>query len=215
LTNAPVARQRQALVRVTALAIQQEQLGRMRCRPWKTYLNEFTNSAAADVAWLTLGELHLKQHVGAGCLAPLAARMAGAAESSGGGHRLFSAGASSRFPGSGYVGKAQLNLGWCYWVENKFLPKARLAFDASGEAVAGIRGSGGGASSNWRTRNLPRAIMWRGAGELPGGAPAGGDELAGGERRAANAGELSGVACESGIDQCRRRRAGDAGDFGG
>lgn len=124
-TNAPVARQRQALVRVTALAIQQGQLAEA-VGTLAAYLNQFTNSPAADVAWFTLGELHLKQHVGGlrtnqtevGALNHLQ-------EATNCFHRVI-----SRFPGSAYVGKARLNLGWCFWVENKFA-ESEAAFDTA------------------------------------------------------------------------------------
>jgi len=124
-TNAPVARQRQALVRVTALAIQQDQLAEAM-GTLESYLNQFTNSAAADVAWLTLGELHLKQHVAGvktnnldnGAIDHLATAT-----------NCFQR-VIIRFPGSAYVGKARLNLGWCFWVENKFAD-SEAAFDTA------------------------------------------------------------------------------------
>jgi TolA-binding protein len=125
LTNAPVARQRQALVRITALAIQQNQFDEAT-RTLESYLGQFTNAVAADVAWLTLGEIHLKQYVG------------GLATNSGNGvgsnHLAAAVGCFQRvlkeFPGNAYLGKAQLNLGWCYWLQNKFAESA-TAFEAA------------------------------------------------------------------------------------
>lgn len=130
-TNAPVARQRQALVRVTALAIQQEQLTEAM-GTLDAYLNQFTNSAAADVAWLTLGELHLKQHVAGG---------KGNGNEARAGEHLKEATncfqrVISKFPGSAYVGKARLNLGWCFWVENKFAD-SEAAFDTAVKRLPG------------------------------------------------------------------------------
>lgn len=125
LTNAPVARQRQALVRITALALQQNQLV-AATQTLEDYLTRFTNSTAADVAWLTLGEIHLKQHVG---------RLPGSSTNGVATNHLEKAMSCfqrvlQRFPDSVYVGKAQLNLGWGYWVENKF-PESAAAFDAA------------------------------------------------------------------------------------
>lgn len=114
LTNAPVARQRQALLRITALAIQQNQLGEAT-RTLAEYLDA-TNAPAADVALLTLGELHLKQHVGS--------LKSGGKEVGATNHLTEATNyllqVVKRFPGSAYVGKAQLNLGWCYWVEQQY-----------------------------------------------------------------------------------------------
>jgi TolA-binding protein len=124
-TNAPVARQRQALVRVAALAIQQEQVAEAM-QTLEAFLNQFTNAAAADVAWLTLGELHLKQHVGV---------LKNSQTEGGAGDHLAAAAdcfqkVITRYPGSLYIGKARLNLGWCFWVENKFA-ESELAFDTA------------------------------------------------------------------------------------
>jgi TolA-binding protein len=125
LTNAPVARQRQALVRITALALQQNKLVEAT-QTLESYLTRFTNSTAADVAWLTLGEIHLKQHVG---------RLPGIGTNGIVTNHLAAAMSCfqrvlQRFPESAYVGKAQLNLGWSYWVERKF-PESATAFDAA------------------------------------------------------------------------------------
>ncbi len=113
-TNAPVARQRQALTKATALAIQHEHLAEAT-QMLEQYLEAFTNSPAADVAWLTLGELHLKQHVKGGTTTNLSGattnRLAAATNCL---QRLL-----KNFPGSVHLGKAQLNLGWCYWVEDR------------------------------------------------------------------------------------------------
>lgn len=122
-TNAPVARQRQALTRVTALSIQQGQIAEAM-QTLDSYLNQFTNSAAADVALVTLGELHLKQHVGVLQTndTPQAAVDHLAAATN------YFQQVISRFPGSAYVGRARLNLGWCYWVESNYVA-SEAAFD--------------------------------------------------------------------------------------
>ncbi|MGC3959045.1 MAG: tetratricopeptide repeat protein [Verrucomicrobiota bacterium] len=84
-----------------------------------------TNAPAADVAWLTLGELHLKQSVG---------RLAADTNEAPVNHLMLATNCFTKvvknFPGNAYVGKAQLNLGWCYWVESNFVA-SEAAFDAA------------------------------------------------------------------------------------
>ncbi len=84
-----------------------------------------TNAPAADVAWLTLGELHLKQHVG---------RLPGDPNDAGVNHLMVATNCFVKvvknFPGNAYVGKAQLNLGWCFWAESNYVA-SEAAFDAA------------------------------------------------------------------------------------
>lgn len=122
-TNAPVARQRQALTRVTALAIQQGQIPEAM-QTLDSYLEQFTNAAAADVALVTLGELHLKQAVAVGQPNP---GEPGAVDHLALATNCFQR-AISRFPGSIYVGQARLNLGWCYWAQSNYAA-SEAAFD--------------------------------------------------------------------------------------
>jgi len=129
-TNAPVARQRQALSRATALAIRQNQLiEATRVLDLYLQLNQYTN-APADVAWLTLGELRLKQAVLAKtnlASGVLATNDLAAAED------CFQR-VVKGFPGSTYIGKAQLGLGWCFWVQDKFA-ESETAFDAAAKRL--------------------------------------------------------------------------------
>lgn len=129
-TNAPVARQRQALTRAIALTIRQEQLPEAT-RILDLYLqaNQYTN-APADVGWLTLGELHLKQSVttpGTNAVGMAASNHLAAAE------ECFQR-VVKDFPGSTYIGKAQLGLGWCHWVEGR-MPESEAAFDAASKRL--------------------------------------------------------------------------------
>lgn len=115
LTNATVAQQRQAMVRIVSIREEQGAIAEAT-QTLELYLGRNTNAPAADVAWLKLGELHLKQQVGR-----LNAETNGEAVN----HLLLATNYFQRlvkvFPGSQYVGKAYLNLGWCYWVESNYV----------------------------------------------------------------------------------------------
>ncbi|HUB86291.1 MAG TPA: tetratricopeptide repeat protein [Verrucomicrobiae bacterium] len=105
LTNsAPVGRQRQAILKIAELAAAQNQFSLAETN-LEVFLSRFTNSPAADVALLSLGELHLKQHV------------AQSAET----NHLAVADALfgqfiTTFTNSPLLGKAFLDRGWCEWL---------------------------------------------------------------------------------------------------
>jgi TolA-binding protein len=124
LTNATVAQQRQALSRIVSIKVQQGKVADAT-QTLESYLDRNTNAPAADVAWLTLGELHLKQHVG---------RLATDTNEVPVNHLAVATNCFVKvvknFPGNAYVGKAQLDLGWCYWVESNFVA-SEAAFDAA------------------------------------------------------------------------------------
>ncbi len=111
LTNAPVERQRQAILKITELA---EAQGRFSTAEDSLgdFLTQFTNSAAADMALLSLGELHLKDYVAQ----PAATKQLQAAS------EVFDRFLVS-FPNSPLLGKAYLDRGWCEWLA------ARMAQD--------------------------------------------------------------------------------------
>jgi TolA-binding protein len=125
LTNTSEVRQREALTRMVALELRQGQVAGAT-KTLETYLLRNTNAPAADVAWLTLGELHLKQQVG---------RLTNAAPDALAVNHLSLATnclwrVVKNFPGSAYVGKAHLDLGWCYWVQTNYAESA-TAFAAA------------------------------------------------------------------------------------
>jgi TolA-binding protein len=124
LTNSPDARQREALTRITRLALENNQLD-IATKSLEQYL-EAGNAPAADLAWLTLGEVRLKQHV-----AQSANSLTNDATTN------FLALATNCFqrvvaatPPSKLAGKAQLNLGWCFWIE-KNMAESGAAFEAA------------------------------------------------------------------------------------
>lgn len=124
LTNAPDARQREALTRITRLALADNQLG-TATEALESYLSA-GDSSAADLAWLTLGEVRLKQHVAQSALTvtnDVATNFLALATNCF--QRVISA-----TPPSALAGKAQLNLGWCFWLEHD-MTASGVAFEAA------------------------------------------------------------------------------------
>lgn len=120
--DVPVARQRQALARITELALAQNQLAEAT-QTLEKFLEQFTNAPAADMALLTLGELQLKQQVApATTNAPPTNLVASALTQF---DRVINV-----FSNSALVGKAQLGRGWCYWIDGK-MPESADAFRAA------------------------------------------------------------------------------------
>jgi len=122
--NAPVARQEQALARITALALAQDQYDLAR-ETLQSYLNQFTNAPAVPIALLTLGEVNLKQHTS------LLAASTGAVVTN-----LLPVALNcfdrviTVYSNSPLVGRAQLGRGWCYWGEGRYAESAS-AFEAA------------------------------------------------------------------------------------
>ena len=104
LTNAPVERQRQAILKITELAVAQGRFSTAE-DSLRNFLAQFTNSPAADMALLSLGELHLKDYV---------ARFGGD-EPTGRRHPSAFDRFLGTFPNSPLLGKAYLDRGWCGW----------------------------------------------------------------------------------------------------
>ena len=124
LTNAPVARQREALTRITAIALANNRLD-VAAQSLEQYLTE-TNTPAADLAWLTLGEVNLKQHI---------AQMSLPATNGVATNHLALATncfqkVLTTYARSDLAGKAQLNMGWCFWLQKRFTASA-AAFEAA------------------------------------------------------------------------------------
>lgn len=126
---APVELQRQALLKLGELALVR---GRLEdaAQTLEDFLQRHTNSPACDMALLTLGELHLNQHVAA---------LAGGTTNAAPTNALAVALASfealrERFPKSPLLGKAELDRGWCLWLTNDITGSA-AAFGAAAQAL--------------------------------------------------------------------------------
>jgi len=112
LTNAPVERQWQAILKISELAVAQDRFSAAE-DSLRDFVAQFTNSPATDIALLSLGELHLKDY-----LAQLAAtnHLAEATNHLGEAQACFDQFLAA-FPDSPLTGKAYLDRGWCSWCE--------------------------------------------------------------------------------------------------
>jgi TolA-binding protein len=119
--NIPVMRQRDALSQITALALALGQL-KLATETLETFVQQFSNSPAADLALLTLGELYLKQYIATPDTNQLAAALGRV-------DQLITV-----FSNSPYLGRAQLNRGWCHWIAERYV-ESGAAFQAAADAL--------------------------------------------------------------------------------
>jgi TolA-binding protein len=118
--DAPVERQRQAMLKMAGLALAQNQFPEAE-QSLERFLAQFPGSAASDVALLTLGELHLKDYA----VQPAATNQLSAARDRF--DQFLRAYAKSPL-----AGKAYLNRGWCLWLAGKTnAPETLDAFRAA------------------------------------------------------------------------------------
>ena len=127
-------RQRQALLKITELLLARNQhIDAMQMLD--RFLKQYPTAPAADLVWLTLGELQLRQRVAGmetnGVKAPPNAP--GATNYLQEAQVSFAALAKG-FPQSPLFGKGQLDLGWCFWLENR-MPESEKAFQAAVERL--------------------------------------------------------------------------------
>ena len=118
-TNRPVEWQRQAILKIAELAAAQKKFPEAE-QSLQKFLAQFPDSPSADVALLTLGELHLKDYV-----ARPAVVTNGLQEAQARFNQFLSA-----FGNSALIGKAYLDRGWCFWVAGK-IPESLDAFKAA------------------------------------------------------------------------------------
>ena len=108
LTNgAPVERQREAVLKIAALAAAQGD-GTNAAASLEKYLAQFPNSPVAELVLLTLGELHLKDFLATSSADQLAAAQTNF-------DRFIGA-----FANSPLTGKACLDRGWCNWQASRY-----------------------------------------------------------------------------------------------
>jgi len=109
LTNAPVERQREAVQKIAELAIAQNQFT-VATNALEKFLAQFPDSPSADIATLTLAELHLKNYVAQSAatnqLPEVQARF----------DQFI-----GTFTNSPLLGKAYLDRGWCEWLAGNIL----------------------------------------------------------------------------------------------
>ncbi len=122
----PVEWQRQAILKIAELAAAQGKFSEAE-QSLQNFLAQFPNSPSADVALLTLGELHLKDYV--------ASRNAGVVAT----NDLQEAQARfnqflGAFTNSTLTGKTYLDRGWCFWIVGK-IPESLEAFRAAAKKL--------------------------------------------------------------------------------
>ena len=104
LTNAPVTQKREAILKIAELEFVRGQLTNAE-EALTNFLAQFPDTISADIALLTLGELHLKDH---------------AAQLDETNHLQAASAAFDRFlavfANSPLAGKAHLDRGWCEWL---------------------------------------------------------------------------------------------------
>jgi TolA-binding protein len=102
--NVPAEKQKQAILKITELAMARRQYSEAE-ESLKNFLAQFPGSSAADLAWLTLGELQLKNYV----TQPAATNQLPAAQ------ERFDQFLPT-FPNSSLAGRAYLDQGWSLWL---------------------------------------------------------------------------------------------------
>jgi outer membrane protein assembly factor BamD (BamD/ComL family) len=108
LANAPVEWQREAVLKIAALAIAQKQFS-VATNALEQFLAQFPDSPSADIATLTLAELQLKNYVAQ----PTPTNQLSAVQTN---FDQF----ISTFTNSPLLGKAYLDRGWCNWLAAKY-----------------------------------------------------------------------------------------------
>jgi TolA-binding protein len=122
----PVERQRQALLKITELYLAQNKVAEA-AQMLERFTAQYPGAESADLALLTLAELRLRQHVSGSATNRVEVGTNGVAA-----NYLDQAFGSlnlliSRFTNSPLLGKAEFDLGWCYWFTNK-MPESARAF---------------------------------------------------------------------------------------
>jgi TolA-binding protein len=131
----PAERQRQALLKITELSLAQNDI-LQAARTLEKFLSQYPGAAYADLALLTLGELRLRLYeadAGTNRVAIASTNAAAAANNLQLALTSFSM-LVTNHPQSSLYGKAQLDLGWCYWRLGK-LPEGQAAFQAAVERL--------------------------------------------------------------------------------
>ncbi len=115
-TNVPVAWQRQAVLKIAELAAAQRKFSDA-AQSLEQFLAQFPDSPAADIAQLTLGEVYLREY-----LAQPAVATNGLSAAEAQFNRFL-----GTYTNSPFTGKAYLDQGWCFWVDDK-IPESLVAF---------------------------------------------------------------------------------------
>ena len=125
LTNAPVKQQREAILKIAELKYLQGELADAQ-QSLTNFLAQFPDSVSADIALLTLGELHLKTYVAQ----PADTNQLAAAQ-------LRFAQFIGAFANSPLAGRAYLDRGWCGWLTGN-MTNSLADFEAAVKALQSL-----------------------------------------------------------------------------
>ncbi len=132
---APAEQQRQALWRITELSLARDKTAEAAL-VLQQFLDRYPQARSADMALLTLGEVRLRQWVAgqnpgpAPGLSTNTPATTNALDLALGPLRDL----ARRFPQSSLLGKAHLDIGWCFWLTNN-LPESQTHFQAAVERL--------------------------------------------------------------------------------
>jgi TolA-binding protein len=131
----PAEQQRQALWRITELFLAQNKIADA-ARVLQQFLDRDPQARSADMALLTLGEVRLRQWVAGQEISPAPSAATNAPAVTNALELALSSlrELTKRFPQSPLLGKAHLDMGWCFWLTNN-LPESRTNFQAAAERL--------------------------------------------------------------------------------
>ncbi len=134
-TRCPAESQRQALVKITELALAETKLPEATAL-FEKFLSQSPASPCADLALLTIAEFKLRQvYASAAETNLLAVRPAAGPLNTNLQPALTRLTEfTNRFPNSSLLGKAQFDLGWCFWLGGR-LPESESAFQLAAQRL--------------------------------------------------------------------------------
>ncbi|MGH7967991.1 MAG: tetratricopeptide repeat protein, partial [Limisphaerales bacterium] len=133
----PPDRQREALLKVVELSLKENAIPEA-AHTLEQYLNQFTNAPAEDLAWLTLGELRLRQCIAENQTELVAGSLTNSLAATNCLEQALAAlkKVLAMVPQSSLFGRAQLDLGWCFWFSGQ-TNESRAAFQSAVEHLQG------------------------------------------------------------------------------
>jgi outer membrane protein assembly factor BamD (BamD/ComL family)/predicted negative regulator of RcsB-dependent stress response len=126
----PTSRQRQAILKISELSIRQNKINE-GAGLLEQFLAQYPDSNSADLGLLTLGELRLRQfeeRAGTNDFLVAATNLL-AQTNLAQAHSSFET-LVKKFPQSAFFPKGELDLGWCYWFENR-MPECQQALQTA------------------------------------------------------------------------------------
>jgi len=127
----PSERQREALLKVTELLLARDRLTEA-AQVLEKFIGQYPSADAVDLALLTLGQLRLRQQADLSSTNLIASPAISSNYLQQAQEALQAL--TTKFPRSSLIGKGQMDLGWCFWLQEKF-PESQAAFQAAVERL--------------------------------------------------------------------------------